>query len=101
MKPRHEPPIDAATSERAVGLILKDYLGFLALPAGPAEAKEFQLRHAAGRAALAHLEQVLKLSGVPAEALAGAMAHAIAEARCALATSDDEETNPDAGGEPG
>lgn len=101
MKNRHEPPIDAATSERAVGLILKDYLGFLAVPAGPAEAKEFQVRHAAGRAALAHLEQVLKLSGVPAEAVAETVAQAIAEARCALATPEEEEANPDAGGEPG
>ncbi|GGC31962.1 hypothetical protein GCM10011504_07750 [Siccirubricoccus deserti] len=50
----------------AVGQVLAEYRGFLRqadATAAPEEAKEFGARHAAARSALAHLEQLLKLTG--------------------------------------
>lgn len=50
----------------AVGQVLGEYRGFLRradAANAPEEPKEFGARHAAARSALAHLEQLLKLTG--------------------------------------
>jgi len=64
MTTKRKPKIDTDVPA-AVKLILDDYQAFLA--GGPHAqdegAKAFAARHAAARAALAHLEQLLKLAG--------------------------------------
>ena len=57
-RPRGDQDLPAAAK-----LILQDYQDFVAGEADDGESKLFAARHAAARAALAHLEQVLKLAG--------------------------------------
>ncbi|RYJ04444.1 MAG: hypothetical protein EON47_00330 [Acetobacteraceae bacterium] len=61
MAPRRRPRGDQDLPT-AAKLILRDYQDFIAGGADDGEAKLFAARHAAARAALAHLEQVLKLA---------------------------------------
>jgi hypothetical protein len=61
MAPKRKPRGDA-DFPTAARLILQDYQDFVAGAADDGESKLFAARHAAARAALAHLEQVLKLA---------------------------------------
>ncbi len=70
------PPIPEADRDEAARLIWAGYMDFLlgGPPPGEeaADPKAFAGRHAAGKAALAHLDQLYKLAGGPGgEAAAG------------------------------
>ncbi|MGE5503269.1 MAG: hypothetical protein ACM31L_02490 [Actinomycetota bacterium] len=65
----------------------------------PEDAKGFTAWHAAAKAALAHVEQLVKLArwaegSGDADAQAGGVDRLLAEARAALDALDDEETEP-------
>ena len=66
---RTPPPLADADRATVAQLILDDYRRFLSDP--DADSKAFAARHAAGKAALAHLDQLMKVGG-PGEEAAGA-----------------------------
>ena len=90
------PPAALAELERAARRVVEDYEAFLA--AGPApgshgDAKAFTAYHAAGRAALAHLEQLLRLgrASVAEAALSEDPSVLLARARAAIAGEPDHD----------
>jgi hypothetical protein len=87
-----------------VAEVAADYLGFLRAARGaePEDAKAFAARHAAAKAALAHLEQLIKLAAScdaeAAERLGGSEA-SLAECRALMPEEDaTEEKGNDEGG---
>jgi hypothetical protein len=86
----------------AVELVLADYRRFVGLCAGePDEAmvKAFAARHAAGRACLAHAEQLLKLAAdAGGETQQHAIAEVLAEWRRIMPPLPEEENEGCAGG---
>ena len=58
---RTPPPLADADRAAVARLILDDYRRFLSDP--DADSKAFAARHAAGKAALAHLDQLMKVGG--------------------------------------
>lgn len=91
--------------EEALERVVEEYGAFVA--AGPApgtegDIKAFAARHAACRAALTHLEQLLKLARVLGTEAAtsgdlGRAAQLLEQARDALAANADEEEGDDGG----
>ena len=89
--PRRKPRGDADLPA-AARLILRDYQDFVADAADDGESKIFAARHAAARAALAHLEQVLKLASDAGTAEeAREVAASIAEWRARMPPEAEEE----------
>jgi hypothetical protein len=86
----------------AMALILEDYQGFLALAPDREDekrSKAFASRHAAGRIALAHLQDLLNLGDEEAaEATVQAASRYLSEWRTRLALPDDMEPEPEGGG---
>ncbi len=77
-------------------LLLADYQGFVASVANDGATKVFAARHAAGRAALSHIEQLLKLAqdaGTAEEARE--VAASIAEWRARMPPQPQEEPEAD------
>ncbi len=101
-----QPPLALAEAERAAvaRMILEDYRGFLAA-GDAADAKAFTARHAAGKAALADLDQLLKLgTGAPpgedeADAAAAGLAGYLNAARAAMAAAERGEAEADGDGD--
>lgn len=104
---RRKPLLPPGTDlTNAVRLVLQDYEGFLAAPPDGAlgDSKAFAARHAAGRGALSHLEQIMKVAAEAGDA-AGVQACAAAldtarQAIAALKESDPDDDGPrdDGGG---
>ena len=98
---RTPPPLTEADRVAVARLILDDYRRFLSDP--DADAKAFAARHAAGKAALAHLDQLMK-TGVPGEEEAATGAGDAAEdghlsaARAAMASLGGEGADTDDNG---
>ena len=86
----------------AVALVLADYRRFVGLCAGePDEAvvKAFASRHSAGRTALAHADQLLKLAAdAGCEAQQQAITEVLAEWRRIMPPLPEEENDGGAGG---
>jgi hypothetical protein len=86
-----------AELEAALRQVVQDYHAFV--QAGPhvgqqGDPKTFTAYHAACRAALAHIDQLLKLlrgTSEPGEAMAREAAEILAEARAAIAAAGDTE----------
>lgn len=96
------PPIPEADRDEAARLIWDGYLNFLIggpAPGEEAEPKAFANRHAAGKAALAHLDQLYKVAGGPAsndDAAAGdALAGHLGAARAGIASLEGEGADTD------
>jgi len=104
MKPRRlpatSPPRPAPDLDAALTLVIGEYERFMAATTPIEEdtdARAFIARHNAGRAALVHLEQLTKVARLlnpdtPRDAGAAAI---LAEARRALALTDEEEQDAD------
>ncbi len=96
---RTPPPLTEADRAAVARLILDDYRRFLSDP--DADPKAFAARHAAGKAALAHLDQLMKMGGPGEEAAAGAGEAAedghLSAARAAMASLGGEEADTDDG----
>jgi hypothetical protein len=89
----------------AVAEVTADYLGFLraSRTQEPEDAKTFAARHAAAKAALAHIEQILKLASGSEEEAAERLTDAqalLAQARRELGEGK-PEGRPDEDGEAG
>ena len=98
MAPKRRPRGDADLPA-AARLILQDYQDFVAGPADDAESKLFAARHAAARAALAHLEQVLKLASDAGTAEeAREVAASIAEWRARMPPQEEPEADDEGPG---
>ena len=98
MAPKRKPRGDADLPA-AARLILQDYQDFVAGGADDSESKLFAARHAAARAALAHLEQVLKLASDAGSAEeAREVAATIAEWRTRMPPEAQEEPEADDAG---
>ena len=67
---KRPPPLTDADRAAVARLIVEDYRRFLSDP--DADPKAFAARHAACKAALAHLDQIMKTGGPGEEATAGA-----------------------------
>jgi hypothetical protein len=103
MKRLRRPPPGLEGLEAAVRRVVEDYDAFIARGPAPGahdDARAFAAHHAAAKAALAHLEHLLKLAG-PAAGEEEGMARAEAllrAARGAMAAEDEEEDGgPDDG----
>ena len=97
-RPRRKPLAPDFDPSRAVTLILADYDEYLlrSLGEAPGDPKAFGGRHAAGRAALTHLEHVLKVGAlVGADATQDDVAALLAEARAHAHDDTDEESSTD------
>lgn len=99
------PPIPEADRDEAARLIWDGYLNFLIggpAPGEETEPKAFANRHAAGKAALAHLDQLYKTArgagGDDAAAGEAAAGH-LGAARAGLAPFEEEEADTDDGGD--
>lgn len=98
---KRRPPISKADRDEAAKLIWDGYLGFLlgGPPSGEeADPKAFAARHAAGKAALAHLDQLYRVAGGPGEDEAGADG-GLGEARAAMASFEGEGAETDGDGD--
>ena len=95
-RPRRRIETDFPAAAR---LILSEYRAFLAEGAEgheDGEAKAFAAHHAAGRAALAHLEQLIKLAGETGdEDQVQALGDCLAEWRAKIPRQLREEPEPD------
>jgi hypothetical protein len=81
-------PISLAEFDAALTAVVRDYVDFVARSARgemtPEETKEFATRHAAGRGALAHLDQLHKMAGSDDDAARAARGELLARARLAI-----------------
>lgn len=99
------PPIPEADRDEAARLIWDGYLNFLI--GGPAPGEEtdpklFAGRHAAGKAALTHLDQLYKTAGGPTgdgAAAGDAVAGHLGNARSQIASLEGEEADTDDAGD--
>jgi hypothetical protein len=102
MRRRARPPLESTDFAAAARRVLADYEGFVAASAeagDAADARAFAARHAAARAALAHLEQLLKLAGDGGrEEEVQDIAHCLGETRRQIAALAEEESADDEGG---
>jgi hypothetical protein len=110
VKGRREPVVRGPDLRAAMDVVTESYLGFLRCGPEPGtgdDAKAFVAHHAACRAALAHLEQLLKIAKAmgtpPAETEEAAIL--VVEARTAIAQYEEEEQeqeeeDPDAAEDP-
>ena len=96
---KRTPPLADADRDAVAQLILDDYRRFLSDP--DADSKAFAARHAAGKAALAHLDQLMKLGAPGEEAAAGAGEAAedghLSSARAGIASLGGEGADTDDG----
>ena len=100
-RPKRKPPISDADRDEAARLIWGSYMDFLIggpAPGEEAEPKAFANRHAAGKAALAHLDQLYKVAGGRGgggDAAGEAVANHLDAARAAVASLEGEEAETD------
>lgn len=105
MRKRPKPPLDTTDFAAAARRVLADYETFVAASADAgdaADAKAFAARHAAARAALAHLDQLLKLAAESErEEEVKSTADSLAEIRAQIASLPPEEDPQDDDGSGG
>jgi len=104
MRRRRPPGVNVKLAD-AVAEVTADYLGFLRASRTnePEDAKAFAARHAAAKAALAHIEQILKLASGSEEEAAERLTDAEALLTQARQQMDQDKTEgrPDDDGEAG
>lgn len=101
---KRKPPMTEADRDDAARLIMDDYLGFLLggpRPGEEGDPKAFASRHTAAKAALAHLDQLMKVAGGTDEEAGGAEAAGghLGAARAAMASLEGEEAEADDSGD--